>query len=317
MRGSYSRGADRPPGARPVASPDRARDAGPAASTGRARDAGPAASTGRARDAGPVARTGRAPEARQTLPAVIGNAAIGRLLRSSDGPVQLRRALGAHLEPGLLAAASRRPILARDVEPGEGMEVIKGNAPAAPKALGPKDRPSSAQFWDSYRSVSYAIYHGEEMRDDVWKYVGGSIGDDFTGGNTCATRVSWAFNNLGWPVRTLTTPSNMFKVKFFFNKPGVEYKGKSGDGKWYIVGAPDMESYLTLLWGKPDSRLKTNEKAKTFEGTLAPGQIAIFAGAHHSGAIMGQDSAAGFNYHDAYVESDPGVMPVSAWILPP
>ncbi len=100
--------------------------------------------------------------------------------------------------------------------------------------------------------------------------------------------------------------------------PGArDVRVAAGDGKWYIVGAPDMESYLTLLWGKPDVHIKTTDDAKKLEGTLAPGQIAIFAGPHHSGAIMGQDPGAGFAYHDAYVESDSGVMPVSAWTLPP
>jgi hypothetical protein len=241
----------------------------------------------------------------EALAVSIGNARTGRLLRSPAAPLLLRRAVGG----------SSRGILARDIEPGEGMEVSKGRA--APKPLGPKDRPSSAEFWGAYKAVSYAVYFGEEMKDDVWKHVGGSVGDDFQGGNTCATRVSWAFNLLGWPVRKIPTPSTMWKVKFFYNNPRVTFGGKAGDGKWYIVGAPDMESYLTLLWGKPDVHIKTIDDAKKFEGTLAPGRIAIFAGPHHSGAIMGQDPGAGFNYHDAYVESDSGVMPVSAWTLPP
>jgi hypothetical protein len=252
-------------------------------------------------DAAPAA----APRTLQALAASIGNAEMGRVLASPEARLLLRRALHG----------SDRSILSRDIEPGEGMEVIKGRDTAKP--LGASDRPSSSQFWGTYKSVSYAVFHGEEMKDDVWRFVGGSVGDDFQGGNTCATRVSWAFNNLGWPVRKIPTPASMFKVKFFFNNPKVTFGGKAGDGKWYIVGAPDMESYLRLLWGKPDARLKTNAEATTFEGTLSPGQIAIFAGAHHSGAIMGQDSSAGFTYRDAYVESDPDVMPVSAWTLPP
>jgi hypothetical protein len=154
------------------------------------------------------------------------------------------------------------------------------------------------------------------MRDDVWKFVGGSIGSDFTGGNTCATRVSWAFNRIGWRVRPIKTPAKMFKAKFFYNSPKVTFAGKAGDGRWYLVGAPDMETYLRLLWGKPDVRCTSNQQVKDFEATLAGGQIAIFAGPHHSGAIMGQDADGGWSYSDAYAKTDPGVMPISAWTLP-
>jgi hypothetical protein len=48
---------------------------------------------------------------------------------------------------------------------------------------------------------------------------------------------------------------------------------------------------------------------KTLEGSLADGQMAIFAGPHHSGIIAKA-------HEDAYAKYDPDVMPVSAWKLP-
>jgi hypothetical protein len=229
------------------------------------------------------------------LPHAIGNAAMGRLLRSAAGPDVVRR------------------MLARDYEYGGMAKAVTATADAS---LGINDRPASARFWNAYKTVSYAVYHGEDMRDEVWKVVGGSVGRSFLGGNTCATRVSWAFNNCGWPVRTLATPDGMRKVKFFYNDPKVSLEGKAGDGKWYIVGAPDMEGYLTLRWGRRDAYCRTNADVEAFEATLAPGQMAIFAGAEHTGAIMGRDVAAGFSYRDAYVMTDPHVVPVSIWKLP-
>jgi hypothetical protein len=42
---------------------------------------------------------------------------------------------------------------------------------------------------------------------------------------------------------------------------------------------------------------------------LLEGQVAVFAGVHHSGLIKK-------GYNREYVLSDPGVMPVVAWKLP-
>ena len=70
-----------------------------------------------------------------------------------------------------------------------------------------------------------------------------------------------------------------------------------------------MATFLTAKCGEPDASLKTNDEAKAFEATLAPGQVAVFAGPHHAGLFKQ-------GYSDAYVKTDPGVMPVVAWRLP-
>jgi hypothetical protein len=210
----------------------------------------------------------------RALQQAIGNAAMGRLLRSR--------------------------VLARDFELDPSTFLRPMDTAAAERELGPNDRPPSKNFWNAYSQVSYEKWHGEEQRNNVWEFVGGSVGKMFENQNTCACRVSYGFNYGGWPITG---------GLYFVNYTNVVYKGKAGDGKNYIVGAPAMEKFLTKRWGPPDAKLKTNADATTFEGTLADGQTAIFAGDHHSGIIMK-------GHKDAYVQSDPDVMPVSAWKLP-
>jgi hypothetical protein len=159
-------------------------------------------------------------------------------------------------------------------------------------------RPLGSSIWAAYSQVGYNVWQGEEMKNNVWEHIGGSIGKRFYGGNTCAARVSWALNNGGSPVTGGQT-----------NDPNTEFKGKKGDGKNYIVWVPSLQSYLTGRWGKPDAMLATNAEATTFEAGLKPGEVAVFAGPHHSGLIMQ-------GYSDAYVKSDPDVMPVAVWKLP-
>jgi hypothetical protein len=158
-------------------------------------------------------------------------------------------------------------------------------------------RPASSSIWAAYSQVGYNVWSGEPMRNKVWEHIGGSIGKRLEGENTCAARVSWAFNNGGFAISG---------GRKFYNDPKVTYKGNKGDGKFYIVGAGNMQDYLTALWGKPDAMLLDNAAATTFEASLQPGQVAVFAGFHHSGIIRQ-------GYSDAYVKSDPGVMPVAAW----
>jgi hypothetical protein len=231
--------------------------------------------------------SGFAPSGITALQQAVGNGAFGRLLRTPDG----REAIGR-----LSGGASRR-LLARDFELPPAVKQL--DAPAE-RELGPNDRPSSNRFWIAYSQVSYEKWKGEENKNMVWEFVGGSVGKMFEGQNTCATRVSYGFNYCGWPITG---------GLYFVNYPTVTYKGKVGDGKNYIVGAPAMETYLTKRWGPPDATPKTNGEVKAFEGTLAPGQMAIFAGPHHSGIISQA-------HEDAYAKYDPDVMPVSAWKLP-
>jgi hypothetical protein len=159
-------------------------------------------------------------------------------------------------------------------------------------------RPLGSSIWAAYSQVGYNIWHGEDMKNKVWEHIGGSVGKKYTGGNTCAARVSWAFNNGGFPVSGGEV-----------NDSNVTFSGKKGDGKNYIVWVPSLQNYLTSRWGKPDAMLTTNAEATAFETALNPGEVAVFAGPHHSGLIMQ-------GYSDAYVKSDPDVMPVAAWKLP-
>jgi len=160
-------------------------------------------------------------------------------------------------------------------------------------------RPLGSSIWATYSQVGYNIWSGEEMKNHVWEHIGGSIGKKFVGGNTCAARVSWALNYGGSPI----------SGRGATNDPKTTFKGKKGDGRDYIVWVPSLQAYLTSEWGKPDAILSSNDEATTFEASLHPGEVAVFAGPHHSGLIMQ-------GYSDAYVKSDPGVMPVAAWKLP-
>jgi hypothetical protein len=160
-------------------------------------------------------------------------------------------------------------------------------------------RPLGSSIWSAYSKVGYNVWSGEEMKNNVWEHIGGSVGKRFVGGNTCAARVSWAFNYGGFPISGAGTK----------NDPQTKFKNKTGDGMTYIVWVPSLQSYLTSHWGKPDAHLSSNAEATTFEAKLRPGEVAVFAGPHHSGLIMQ-------GYSDAYVKGDPGVMPVDVWKLP-
>jgi hypothetical protein len=135
------------------------------------------------------------------------------------------------------------------------------------------------------------------------------------GSNSCAGRLSYALNYGGFPIRERDTGWIYYNdPKVTYDKPVPEsVKKKAGDGKRYIVSAPYMEQYLTKKWGKPDASLKTNAEAKTFAEGLSTDQVAIFAGGHHVGVIRKHTTD---GYKDAYLFTDPGVMPASAWILP-
>jgi hypothetical protein len=169
----------------------------------------------------------------------------------------------------------------------------------AARAKGARLRPQSSSIWAAYSRVAYKVL----QKQMVWEFVGGSVGKGFENENTCATRVSYAFNYGGYPIQGAKSGWS------YRNDPKTVYRGKAGDGLKYIVSAPYMQEYLTNKWGPPEATLRTNADARTFEATLLADQIAVFAGIHHSGIIK-------HGYADAYVLSDPGVMPVVAWKLP-
>ena len=160
-------------------------------------------------------------------------------------------------------------------------------------------RPLGSSIWAAYSQVGYNVWSGEEHKNEVWKFLGGSVGKKYLGGNTCSARVSWAMNNGGYPI------TGAGEV----NDPAKSFSGKKGDGRRYIVWVPSLQSYLTTVWGKPDKVLSTNAEVVAFESSLGPDEVAVFAGPEHSGLIK-------HGYSDAYVKSDPGVMPVAVWKLP-
>lgn len=167
----------------------------------------------------------------------------------------------------------------------------------------PPARISTAAFWGAYQRVGYNVWQGEENVDQVWEFIGGNVGKSFAGQNTCATRVSYGLDYGGAPI------AHYDNTVSFHNDPHTTFRGKAGDGKNYIVGAPAMAAHLTAQWGPPDARLTTNDQVTAFAATLTGTQGAIFAGPHHSGLIMK-------GYRDPYVFTDPGVMPVQVWKLP-
>ena len=160
-------------------------------------------------------------------------------------------------------------------------------------------RPGGSSIWAAYSQVGYNVWSGESLKNEVWKHVGGSVGKKYVGGNTCAARVSWALNYGGFPITG----------RGEINDPRKTFSGKNGDGKSYIVWVRSLQSYLTSVWGSPDQMLTSNADAVAFENALGPDEVAVFAGPHHSGLIKK-------GYSDAYVKSDPGVMPVAVWKLP-
>jgi hypothetical protein len=214
---------------------------------------------------------------RLSNPANLGNQAV------------LRR-LPARLEPAVTLSPSA-PVLQRD------------GAQPQQQGAGPPPRMSSAAFWGAYQQIGYNKWRGEEQRHDVWKFVGGAIGQAFDGQNTCATRVSYALDYGGAPIAGFDQKTS------FRNWSNIVFEGKAGDDKNYIVGAPQMSDYFTKKMGAPDARLTTGDEGRAFEKTLASGQCAVFAGDHHSGLI--KDSG----YSDPYVKGDPSVLPVNAWKL--
>src|SRR5262249_10493332 len=158
--------------------------------------------------------------------------------------------------------SSQRRTLARDFE----LDLSTLLRPSDEAELGPTSRPSGKRFFDAYRWVRYRFMTGE----DVWQGAGGSVGRAFHGAGSCAAGVSWAFNNCGWPIRALPTPPGIRWVKYFFNDPAVTYAGNAGDAQLYIVGAPDLETYMRMAWGRTDAYLRTNDDVKLFAETLAP-----------------------------------------------
>ncbi|MGH3822719.1 MAG: T6SS effector amidase Tae4 family protein [Pseudonocardiaceae bacterium] len=160
-------------------------------------------------------------------------------------------------------------------------------------------RPLGSSIWAAYSQVGYNVWSGPGLKNKVWEHIGGSVGKRYAGGDTCAARVSWSFNYGGFPITGRGETNDSKKT----------YKGKKGDGKNYIVWVPSLQSYLTSQWGKPDAMLRSNAEAIAFEAILRPGEVAVFAGPHHAGLFMQ-------GYDDAYVKSDPGVMPVAVWKLP-
>ena len=160
-----------------------------------------------------------------------------------------------------------------------------------------KARPKSTAFWPAYHVVDYDAME----QDDVWAFVGGSVGAYFDGGNTCATRISYGLNESGWAIPVHDNRGS------YHNDPKHRFNGKTGDNKKYIVRASSLQTWLTKLMGKPDTRLKKGGEASAFEATLSAGQVAVFAGVHHAGVIKA-------GYKDPYVDG-PGVLPVDVWKL--
>jgi len=85
-------------------------------------------------------------------------------------------------------------------------------------------RPSSQSFWSNY--PNYASH----QTNDVWNAIGGSIGSDYQGENSCAARVSYGLNKSGASI-----PSNR---KYQTNK-----NSGGTDGR-YIISAAKMREYL-------------------------------------------------------------------------
>ena len=176
-------------------------------------------------------------------------------------------------------------------------------------------RPHSTSIWNAYDPVKYKPNGPGSWAGlgapEVWDKIGGNVGNGFgPDSNSCAARLSYALNYGGMPIREQHDGFIYKNRTDRTDKKGASRR--SGDGKKYIVSAWFMEDYLKKKWGKPDAKLKTNDDAKVFASALKPDQIAVFAGFHHVG-VMRQYTANG--YKDAYVFTDPGVMPVSAWVL--
>lgn len=178
----------------------------------------------------------------------------------------------------------------------------------AGKALG--SRPQSASLWQAYARINYDVIQGEEKVHEVWKFIGGNVGRDFDGQNTCATRVSYALNYGGFPIAHYDGRTS------FRNDPSTKFEGKAGDGKNYIVGAPAMSAYFAGLFGVPDAQLATRPDAVAFQASLMANQCAVFAGVHHSGMIKHEGYADPYLIGNGTGTGDPGgVLPVNVWKL--
>ena len=152
-------------------------------------------------------------------------------------------------------------------------------------------RPSSQSFWSNY--PNYASH----QTNDVWNAIGGSIGSDYQGENSCAARVSYGLNKSGASI-----PSNR---KYQTNK-----NSGGTDGR-YIISAAKMREYLKKTWGhNPKDTItpgKDNDLAE-LRNKLQPGQVAIVASDRHVAVVTDRNS----KYSDPYVSRFGG----DYWILP-
>jgi hypothetical protein len=232
------------------------------------------------------------------------SASKGRSAAASSRSRPATRMLGNQAQLRRLATAS--PIVQREPDT-PGVEPPAGGQDTAPAPVaqqgGAAGGPTSAGFWGAYSKIGYNVFTGEDAKHDVWKFIGGSVGKLFDGQNTCATRVSYGLNNGGAPIKGFNNRTT------YHNDPKTVFEGKAGDDMNYNVSAPDMGVYLGKTIGPRSGHASVNADAEAFEKTLGKDDCAIFAGPHHSGLIKGS------GYRDAYVMTDPGVMPVDIWKL--
>ena len=152
-------------------------------------------------------------------------------------------------------------------------------------------RPSSQSFWSNYPN-----YTSHET-SDVWNAIGGSIGSNYQGENSCAARVSYGLNKSGASI-----PSNR---KYQTNK-----NSGGTDGR-YIISAAKMRKYLKETWGhNPKDTIKPGKDNDLAElrNKLQPGQVAIVASDRHVAVVTDRNS----KYSDPYVSAFGG----DYWILP-
>ena len=151
-------------------------------------------------------------------------------------------------------------------------------------------RPSSQSFWSNYPNYT------SHQTNDVWNAIGGSIGSDYQGENSCAARVSYGLNKSGASI-----PSNR---KYQTNK-----NSGGTDGR-YIISAAKMREYLKKTWGhNPKDTItpgKDNDLAE-LRNKLQPGQVAIVASDRYVAVVTDRNS----KYSDPYVSRFGG----DYWIL--
>jgi hypothetical protein len=215
----------------------------------------------------------------------------GRNIAFADGQYRAKTSSGQKLLAHELAhTLQQRQNAVRRVPDPSAPVPLQGQPPKAPVA-----RPSSASLWSAYQKVNYETL---KTAEEVWKFVGGSVGQAFHASDSCATRVSYALDYGGFPIPTANNKTS------YLNNPGVVYEGKAGDGMRYIVGAPDIRDFLSASFGPPDAVLTNGKEANALDDSLAKGQVAIFAGAGHAGMFYNTD------YYDPYVGHK---LPVSVW----